>query len=95
MSVRIRIPATTANIGCGFDTFGMALGFYNYIEVEKADAFSLKVIGNGDKHLLTGSANLVVKSAAAAYGLVGIPFPELAFTCENNIIVHTNIDWDC
>ena len=28
--VKVRIPATTANLGCGFDTFGLALGYYNY-----------------------------------------------------------------
>ena len=37
--VRVKIPATTANLGCGYDTFGMALGYYNYVSVEKAASF--------------------------------------------------------
>jgi homoserine kinase len=84
--VRVRIPATTANLGCGFDTFGMALGYYNYVQAEPAKAFSLTVIGEGEKHLQTYlESNLVVRSAAAAYELAGRPFPKLAITCENNI----------
>ena len=45
--VKIRIPATTAHLGCGFDTFGMSLGYYNYVTVTKAAAFSVKIIGQG------------------------------------------------
>ena len=29
--VRVRVPASTANLGCGYDTFGMALGYYNIV----------------------------------------------------------------
>ncbi|NLF79646.1 MAG: homoserine kinase [Clostridia bacterium] len=83
--VRVRIPATTANLGCGFDTFGMALGYYNYIEIEKADAFSLTIRGEGAKYLRTDAGNLVTRSATAAFEIAGVPLPELAVTCENNI----------
>lgn len=82
---RVRVPATTANLGCGFDTFGMALGYYNYIEIEKADTFSLTIRGEGAKYLRTDAGNLVARSAAAAFELAGIPFPELAITCKNHI----------
>ena len=30
-TVKIRVPATTANLGCGFDVFGMALDLYNEV----------------------------------------------------------------
>jgi len=82
--VRVRVPATTANLGCGFDTFGMALGYYNYVQAEPADAFSLTIIGEGEHHLHF-PGNLVVRSATAAYELAGRALPELAFICENNI----------
>lgn len=84
--VRVRIPATTANLGCGYDTFGMALGYYNYVSIEPANSFTINIIGEGKKHL-HGDNNLVVRSAAAAYELAGIPMPHLSFTCENNIIL--------
>lgn len=35
--VRVKVPATTANLGAGFDTFGLALTLYNEFEVEEAD----------------------------------------------------------
>ena len=35
--VKVRVPATTANLGAGFDTFGLALTLYNEFEVEEAD----------------------------------------------------------
>ena len=83
--VRIKIPATTANLGCGYDTFGMALGYYNYVSVERASTFSVEIIGEGQKFLQSSSSNLVVRSAAAAFELAGQTMPNLAFVCENNI----------
>lgn len=83
--VRVKIPATTANLGCGYDTFGMALGYYNYVSVEKAASFSVNIIGEGQKFLQGSSSNLVVRSAIAAFELAGQTVPNLAFTCENNI----------
>jgi homoserine kinase len=35
--VKVKVPATTANLGAGFDTFGLALTLYNEFEVEEAD----------------------------------------------------------
>ena len=83
--VKIRIPATTANLGCGFDTFGMSLGYYNYVTVTKAAAFSVKIIVQGEKFLSLAGNNLVVAAAAAAYDKAQRIMPPLAFVCENNI----------
>ena len=73
--------------GCGYDTFGMALGYYNYVSVEKAASFSVNIIGEGQKFLQGSSSNLVVRSAIAAFELAGQTVPNLAFACENNISV--------
>ena len=35
MKVSVKIPATIANLGCGFDSFGLALPLYNIISVEE------------------------------------------------------------
>ena len=37
MPSRVRVPATSANIGPGFDSLGIALEMYNYITVEETD----------------------------------------------------------
>ena len=83
--VRVKIPATTANLGCGYDTFGMALGYYNYVSIEEADAFTINIIGEGQKFLQGSNSNLVVRSAVAAFELAGRTLPKLSYTCENNI----------
>ena len=46
--VQVRVPASTANLGPGFDALGMALGLYNEIEVELAGTgLALTVEGEG------------------------------------------------
>ncbi|MCR4962280.1 MAG: homoserine kinase [Firmicutes bacterium] len=82
---RIQIPATTANCGCGYDSFGMALGYYNDIEIRESDAFSIDIEGEGANTLAFTPQNLVVRSAQAAYELAGISMPPLSFLCRNNI----------
>ncbi len=81
----IRIPATTANIGPGFDTFGMALTYYNYIRVEPAQELSLTITGEGMNYLSTHKNNLIVRSAQAVYDSAGAGPVRLAFEIENNI----------
>ena len=62
--VHVRVPASTANLGPGFDTLGMALGLYNEIEVELAGSgLALEVVGEGAEKLhALGGRNLVVRS---------------------------------
>merc|ERR550532_2223906 len=45
--VVVRVPATSANLGPGFDAVGMAVDIWNEITVERADEFSIQVEGEG------------------------------------------------
>ncbi len=36
MSVRVRVPASSANLGPGFDALGIALNIYNYVTLEES-----------------------------------------------------------
>ena len=83
--VRVRVPASTANLGCGYDTFGMALGYYNIVAVEPAAGFSCTVRGEGEGRLPLNERNLTVRAAAAAYEAAGEAMPPLALCCENHI----------
>jgi len=83
--VNIRIPATTANVGPGFDTFGMALSCYNYISCDKSDKLSLSIQGEGKYALSFGKNHLAVRAAQKVYDLVGAGDVKLAFTMINNI----------
>ena len=39
--IKIQIPATSANLGAGFDALGLALTYYNYIEMEECDRIDI------------------------------------------------------
>jgi homoserine kinase len=74
MIVRVRVPATSANLGSGFDTLGLALGLYNEVEVEAAPAAGLKIVveGEGAAELQAqGAQNLVVRAMEAAFQAAG------------------------
>ena len=85
--MKIRIPATTANLGSGYDTFGMALGYYNYIEAVPAESFLFEIKGQGMRHLPQDKDNLVMRSAQAVYDLTGSGSPRLRLSLYSNIPV--------
>ncbi|MBZ0168316.1 Homoserine kinase [Candidatus Methylomirabilis lanthanidiphila] len=62
--VRVRVPASTANLGPGFDTLGMALSLYNEVELsDEGDGLQLEVEGEGKAELeLAGERNLSVRA---------------------------------
>ncbi len=63
--VTIRVPATTANLGPGFDAFGCALGLYTDVTFEETD-FGLEITGCPEE--FTGPDNLVYTSYCAVLG---------------------------
>lgn len=83
--VAVRVPATTANLGPGFDCLGMALDIYNRVAVEPAPALSIEVSGEGRGAIPTGEENLVYRGLAAVFRRVGRPVPGLRLACHNEI----------
>ncbi|HEU4798713.1 MAG TPA: homoserine kinase [bacterium] len=61
--VRVRVPATTANFGPGFDVIGVALALYNEVEVEPAKSTEVEIAGEGEESLAATSSNLVARAA--------------------------------
>ena len=48
MSIQVKVAATTANLGPGFDTLGMALSLYNEVSLERSDSgLQIDMEGNG------------------------------------------------
>ncbi len=85
--VSVRVPATTANLGPGFDTLGLALGFYDELEVsvrEKPGA-TVRVIGVGQGTVPTDETNLIVTSMAFAFDKLGQKMPGVDLVAHNNI----------
>lgn len=87
--VTVRVPATSANLGPGFDTLGMALSYYDELEVQAVPGTGavVEVTGEGAGEVATDESNLVVKSIAYTFNHFGIELPGLRLRAKN-IIPH-------
>lgn len=83
--VIINVPATTANLGPGFDSFGFALDVWNRVIVERADEFSMTITGEGADRLDCSENNMVARMANRAMRELGVEPPPLRFVCQNAI----------
>ena len=86
--VRVAAPATTANLGPGYDCLGMALDIWNTIEVEplpSGDHSVVVVSGEGEYELESGPQNLVYRSIEFLYRELGMAVPPLRVRCTNEI----------
>ncbi|WP_042391011.1 homoserine kinase [Streptacidiphilus melanogenes] len=85
-AVRVRVPATSANLGPGFDSFGLALGLYDDIVVRVADAgLHVDIAGEGADTLARDERHLVVRSMRAAFERLGGQPRGLEVVCANRI----------
>ncbi|OJX65674.1 MAG: homoserine kinase [Micrococcales bacterium 73-13] len=85
-AVRVRVPASSANLGPGFDTFGLALGIYDEIEAVVVDGPSrVEVAGVGAGVVPEDADNLVVRAAARAFAEAGVAMPGLSIRATNVI----------
>jgi homoserine kinase len=86
-SVRVRVPATSANLGPGFDALGLALALYDEVEAEvTGSGLTVEVSGEGADAAAAGERHLVVRAMRAAFAATaaGQP-PGLALRCTNAI----------
>ena len=85
--VRVKAPATTANMGPGYDCLGMALDVWNTIEVEVLDSGEpvVEVTGEGAGELGTGRDNLVYRSLEFLFQDAGQEMPLVRIRCDNAI----------
>lgn len=85
--VRVRVPATSANLGPGFDTLGLALAVYDEIEAEWAPdgVLEIDVAGVGADTVPRDASHLVVSSMAAALERFGARMPGLRLRAHNSI----------
>ncbi|MBI2204064.1 MAG: homoserine kinase [Candidatus Rokubacteria bacterium] len=83
--IHVRIPATSANLGPGFDALGLALALYNEVEARDADAVSVAIEGHGAGDLATDARNVVVRGVRLAHEAAGRPFKGVALRCVNRI----------
>lgn len=86
-SVHVKVPATTANLGPGFDTLGLALSLYDDITATVVDTGSSRVTvhGVGDGSVATDSSNLVLQSMTSTFAEFGVEAPTVELVCRNSI----------
>lgn len=86
--IKVRVPATSANMGPGFDSMGLALGLYNYVTAEETESgLLIDIPDETGKFLAKDERNLVYKSMMALFREVGYSVKGLHLTLENNIRV--------
>jgi homoserine kinase len=84
--VTVRVPATSANLGPGFDSLGLALTLHDTVEARlQPSGLSVKVTGVGADTASHGERHLVVVAIRAACAVIGDQPPGLAIHCGNDI----------
>ncbi|GII75140.1 homoserine kinase [Sphaerisporangium rufum] len=87
-TVAVRVPATSANLGPGFDSLGLALGLYDEVAAEllPGGPTEVQVEGQGAGELDPGEGHLVVRSLRAVLDRAGVPQPAgVRLRCRNRI----------
>ena len=83
--IKIRVPATTANLGPGFDSLGMALDLWNEVRVETAEVAIVTLEGQGATELRADSTNLVYRAMEHLFQHAGVATPALKVHCRNEV----------
>lgn len=95
MKVQVTVPATTANLGPGFDCLGLALGLTNTVTFTAVDATtattSITITGEGANHLPRDGSNLVLRAAEVVFDGVGERPSTLHIHQHNNIPVGSGL----
>lgn len=86
-TVTVTVPATSANLGPGFDTLGLALSIYDTLTVSSFadDRLEIEVTGSGADKIPRDASNLVFRSIAHVYADVGRSVPGLLIRAENSV----------
>lgn len=69
--VKTTVPATTANLGPGFDCLGMALGLYNHITMHEAEGLTITTSGSDTHKIPLDNSNMVVSAAEVVFQKLG------------------------
>lgn len=85
-AVRVRPPASSANLGPGFDALGLALTVHDEVEVEITDSgLTVDVEGEGASELPRDENHLLVRALRAGFDALGGQPPGLRLSCVNRI----------
>ena len=83
--MNVRIPASSANLGPGFDALGLALAIYLNCRFERSGKLSIRAAGRDAGQISTGEDNLIWQTALAVAKDVGETLPPITLEIENDI----------
>jgi homoserine kinase len=84
--VVVRVPATSANLGPGFDALGLALTLHDVVEARIIqEGIAIKVSGPGGQYADAGEDHLVIRAMRAVFGMLGAQPPGIGLRCVNAI----------
>lgn len=81
--IKVTVPASSANLGAGFDALGLALTLYNTVWMEEADGCRIESVDGSA--IPTDESNMIYQTAKLLYERCGHPFRGLHILQENNI----------
>lgn len=84
-TVVVQAPATSANLGPGFDCLGLALELYCTVTVSLAGELVISARGEGEAYIDTGRENRVYRAFAALFQALEQPIPPVRIAIENGI----------
>ena len=86
MSIKVKVAATTANLGPGFDTLGMALSLYNEVSLERSDSgLQIEIEGFGKGEIPTNDENLIWKAMKKVFEKQGVADKNFHLKMKNEI----------
>ncbi|MET0692637.1 MAG: homoserine kinase [Propionibacteriaceae bacterium] len=84
--VTVEVPATSANLGPGFDCFGLALDWRESVRLEvMASGYHIEVSGEGADQIPRDESHLIMRSALVGLADLGVTAPGLRLSCHNTI----------
>jgi homoserine kinase len=81
--VKVKIPATSANVGAGFDSLGLAVSLYNEVCAEESD--TLSIVSDDGVEIPDGETNLVYVTMQSVYRICGKTPPAFSIRQTNRI----------
>ncbi|MCL1997023.1 MAG: homoserine kinase [Defluviitaleaceae bacterium] len=88
--ITVRVPATTANLGAGFDSLGMALSLYNRVSAQFSPALYIE-IQNNSANMPTNTENLIYKSMVHFYREFGKHMPAVSIVQKDEIPISSGL----
>jgi|Deesub1362A_J573_1020465.scaffolds.fasta_scaffold04312_2 homoserine kinase len=85
--VKVKVPASTSNLGPGFDVFGLALSLNLEVSLEEWEEWLIEVKGEGEEKIPRNERNLVYKGIVSVFEKAGFPPSPFRIVMKNEIPV--------